>query len=128
MKNVQINFIKVGSMGGRYRTSPLPQHPKSCVLWINRGQGPLCGKNFKWIYEAYISWVSRKKTLSITVKWWNRPYVDVSGSAASRWNKEALKLVGINVSIFRRQSTRVASSSKAIKEGFSLADILERGS
>ena len=57
-----------------------------------------------------------------------QPYVEVSSSTISRWIKEALKLAGIDVSIFKDHSTRAASSSKASKAGLSLADILERGS
>ena len=56
-----------------------------------------------------------------------QPYVEVSSSTVSRWIKEVLKLAGIDVSIFKGHSTRATSSSKASKAGFSLADILARG-
>ena len=50
--------------------------------------------------------------------------VEVSSSTVSRWIKKALKLAGIDVSIFKGHSTRAMSSSKANKAGCSLADIL----
>ena len=52
----------------------------------------------------------------------------MSSSTVSRWIKEALKLAGIDVSIFKGHSKRTASSSKVSKAGLSLADILARGS
>ena len=54
--------------------------------------------------------------------------MEVSNTTVSRWIKESLKLLGIDVSIFKGHSTRAASSSKASKAGLSLADILTRGS
>ena len=52
----------------------------------------------------------------------------MSSSTVSKWIKEALKLAGTDVSIFKGHSTRAASSSKAIKVGLCLSDILARGS
>ena len=52
--------------------------------------------------------------------------MEVSSSTASRWIKETLKVSGIDVSIFKGQSTRAASLFKASKAGLSLANILAR--
>ena len=41
-----------------------------------------------------------------------QPYVEVSSSTVSRWIKEALKLAGIDVSIFKGHPTRGSSSFK----------------
>ena len=57
-----------------------------------------------------------------------QPYVEVSSLAFSRSIKEALKLAGIDLSIFKGHSTREVSSSKASEPGLSLPDILARGS
>ena len=51
-----------------------------------------------------------------------QPYVEVSSTIISRWIKEALKLAGIDVSIFKGHSARATSSSKASKAGLSLAE------
>ena len=53
-----------------------------------------------------------------------QPYAKASSSAVSRWLKEALKLAGIDQSIFKCRSTRTAFSSKASKTSLSLANIL----
>ena len=57
-----------------------------------------------------------------------QPYVKVSSWTVSRWIKKALRLTGTDVSILKGPLTRAASSSKASKADFSLADILGRDS
>ena len=52
--------------------------------------------------------------------------MEVSSSTVSRWIKEAVKLGGIDVSIFKGHSTRTASSAKVSKADLSLVDILTR--
>ena len=80
-------------------------------------------ENIKRTYQ----WRTEKRRSQLLLSF-IESYVEVSNTTVSRWIKESLKLLGIDVSIFKGHSTRAASSSKASKAGLSLADIHTRGS
>ena len=80
----------------------------------------------EYIKHAY-QWRAEKRHSQLLLSF-IQPYMEVPSSTVSRWIKEALKLAGIDVSIFKGHSTRETSSSKASKAGLSPVDILARGS
>ena len=110
-----INFIKVGS---------IEKLPKSWVLWIHRWQGVVTTLD-EYIKRTYLRRTGKRRSQLLLR--FIHPYVEVSRSTVSWWIKETLKLAGIDISIFKRHSTRAVSSSEASKTGFSVSDILARG-
>jgi integrase len=55
-----------------------------------------------------------------------RPHNPVSNSTLSRWLKEGLKLVGIDVEKYKAHSYRSASTSKAFTKGVNIDDIFNQ--
>ncbi len=64
------------------------------------------------------------KNIFLTTK---KPHVAASRDTLSRWIKETLKLSGIDINIFKPGSTRAASTSKAMKAGATVEEIMKSG-
>ena len=56
-----------------------------------------------------------------------QPHKPVGNSTTARWVIEMLGMAGIDKNIFRAHSKRSASSSKALKKGANIKDILKMG-
>ena len=58
---------------------------------------------------------------------YSKPYKPASSDTISRWIKNELGIAGINTNVYKPQSCRSASASKARVNGVSITDILKQG-
>ena len=56
-----------------------------------------------------------------------KPHHSASKDSLARWVKEAMKNSGIDISIYKPHSTRVASNTKMYNLGMPLKDVLKWG-
>ena len=114
-----LNFIKVRSMGKLHQVLSSAN---------TQGDWDLCvvTTSDEYIKRTYQRRAEKRRSQLLLS--FIQPYVEVSSSTVSRCIKEALKLAGIDASIFKGHPTRASFSSKASEAGLSLADILGKGS
>ena len=111
------SYIKVG---GRV------SHPQCQFLYLYWGSAPCVVKYLDAYLDRTKVWRNGKKQLPLS---FIQPHKEVSSSTISPWLKETVVYSGVTKILhFGGHSTRSASTSKAELSGFSVKEVLDRGS